>query len=166
MKSKYFYTAIAGRRSSGSRTSANQKGVTLIEVLVAVLLLSFGLLGMAALQTRALQGNQSSLQRSQAIMLTNYMMDAMRVDREEAKGGAYNIGLTCGPSGISGSTLAKNNLRDWLTTSQTSLSVATDTAICGTVSCDANFFCKVSIQWDDSKAGGVGNQTLAIESKL
>jgi type IV pilus assembly protein PilV len=139
---------LAVLRKSASR----QHGATLIEILVAVLILSFGLLGMAALQTRALQGNQSSVQRSQAIMLSHYLMDAMRVDRESAKGGEYNIGFVCGPDGISGSTLAKNNLRDWLGTAETSLG--------------ANYLCTVRLRWDDSKAGGLADQTIEVQSKV
>ncbi len=148
-------------------TGSAQRGATLIEVLVAVLILSFGLLGMAALQTRALQGSQSSVQRSQASMLGHYMMDAMRIDRESAKGGSYNIGLSCGPSSISGSSLAANNTKDWLRTAQTSLGVTTDTTTCGKITCNDSFICKVEVQWDDSKvSGGLGTQTLVIESKI
>ncbi|PIW06352.1 MAG: type IV pilus modification protein PilV, partial [Comamonadaceae bacterium CG17_big_fil_post_rev_8_21_14_2_50_60_13] len=38
-----------------------QRGVSLIEVLVALLVTSFGLLGMAALQARAIKGSHSSM---------------------------------------------------------------------------------------------------------
>ena len=143
-----------------------QRGATLIEILVAVLVLSFGLLGMAALQTRAVQGNQSSLQRSQAVMLNNSIMDAMRIDRESAKGGSYQTANVCGPSGISGTSLANNNLRDWLTAAQNNMTGAGGTAPCGTVSCTVNYVCTVSLSWDDSKAGGLPTQTLTIEGKL
>ena len=44
---------------SASR-SRNQRGVTLIEVLVSLLVLSIGLLGVAALQVTALQTNQGA----------------------------------------------------------------------------------------------------------
>jgi type IV pilus assembly protein PilV len=146
---------------------AYQAGATLIEILVSVLILSFGLLGMAALQTRALQGNQSSVQRSQAIMLNQYMMDAMRVDRENAKGSAYNINYTCGPDGISGTdTLAKNNMRAWLDNIEKGLGVSADTTSCGSINCDASYVCTVRIKWDDSKAGGLAAQVVELRSTI
>jgi type IV pilus assembly protein PilV len=144
-----------------------QSGASLIEVLVSVLILSFGLLGMAALQTRALQGNQSSVQRSQAIMLNQYMMDAMRVDRENAKGSLYNTDYVCGPDGISGSdTLAKNNMRHWLDNIERGLGVPEDTTSCGAISCSASYVCTVKIKWDDSKSGGLTNQVVQLTSTL
>jgi type IV pilus assembly protein PilV len=150
------------------QANLKQRGATLIEILVTVLILSFGMLGMAALQTRALQGSQSSVQRSQAIMLNNYIMDAMRVDRESAKGGDYNTGANpiCGPSGVTGSTLSKNNMRDWLTAAQVGLGVITDTTTCGFINCDSTYACTVRIQWDDSKAGGEPEQKVEIRSIL
>jgi type IV pilus assembly protein PilV len=146
------------------RQSTLQTGATLIEVLVSVLILSLGLLGMAALQTRALQGNQSSVQRSQAIMLGQYMMDAMRVDRESAKGGTYNIGFTCNPDDISGTTLVKNNQRAWLDSLQKNMGADTVNT-CGSINC-ASYICTVKIKWDDSKAKGLANQTFELKSTI
>ncbi|MBY5970152.1 type IV pilus modification protein PilV [Halomonas denitrificans] len=47
-------------------TPARQRGFSLLEALVALLLLSVGLLGIAGLQLRSLQGAHSSIQRSLA----------------------------------------------------------------------------------------------------
>lgn len=58
-----------------------QKGVGLIEVLVALLVLTIGVLGMVALQTRALQFNQESLYTSQALMMAYEMTDRIRANR-------------------------------------------------------------------------------------
>ncbi len=144
-----------------------QSGVSLIEILIAVLILSFGLLGMAALQTRALQGNQSSLQRSQAVMLNNSILDAMRIDRESAKIGTYNITDVCGPAGVgSGTSLADNNLRDWLTAARDNMAGSDSSPVCGTVVCDASYICSAKLRWDDSKAGGLPEQSASITGKL
>lgn len=145
-----------------SRSKRHQAGATMVEILVAVLILSFGMLGMAALQTRALQGNQSSTQKSQAITLANYLIDAMRIDRARASLGDYNLNDTCGSAGISGTTLAQNNLRDWLNSATTGLGGT----VCATVVCDGNFLCTVRLRWDDREAGGLNNPSIQISSTI
>ena len=58
----------------------SQGGATILEVLVSVLVLSLGIFGMVGLQLRALKGNNSSFQRTQAVMMSYYIVDAMKVD--------------------------------------------------------------------------------------
>lgn len=53
-------------------------GVTLIEVLVALLLFSVGTLGIAALQGLALHNNQLALQYTQAALLAENLSERMR----------------------------------------------------------------------------------------
>ena len=72
-----------------------QAGFSLIEVLIAVLVLGVGLLGMAALQMSALKSNQLSLQRTQAVTMIYFMFDAMRANREDAINGIYDLAKTC-----------------------------------------------------------------------
>ena len=55
-----------------------QKGVGLLEVLIAVLVLAVGLLGFAGMQAQAMRANYESLQRAKAVMLANDMFDRMR----------------------------------------------------------------------------------------
>lgn len=73
-------------------TSKNkQQGVSLIEVLVAAVIIAIGLLGLAGLQTRSLQMNQSAHYRSQANYFAYEIMDAMRMNREAAKNGDFDF---------------------------------------------------------------------------
>ena len=67
------------------------RGFTLLEVLVALIVLSIGLLGLSGLQTTGLRGNHSALLRSEATMLANDILDRMRANRQEALDGSYNI---------------------------------------------------------------------------
>jgi type IV pilus assembly protein PilV len=60
---------------------AKQRGFTLIEVMIAVLILAFGLLGFALLQTMNVRFTNSANQRSQATNLAYEMLDQMRVNR-------------------------------------------------------------------------------------
>ena len=58
-----------------------QGGTTLIEVLVAVLVLSVGLLGVAALQAVSLTNNNNAYLRSQATSYTYEYLDRIRASR-------------------------------------------------------------------------------------
>ena len=60
-------------------------GVGLIEVLIAVVVLAFGLLGIAAMQITSLRSSQSALERSQAVAQSYAMFDAMRANRAEPR---------------------------------------------------------------------------------
>lgn len=68
-------------RNSFMQSSVRQRGFTLLEVLIALLVLSFGLLGLAALQAYAVKANQSANFRSQATALANMMLDNIRANR-------------------------------------------------------------------------------------
>jgi len=61
-----------------------QAGTTLIEVLVTILVLSVGLLGLAALQGLSLQAGQSAYYRTQATNLAYEVADFARVNRSAA----------------------------------------------------------------------------------
>ena len=87
-----------------------QRGATLVEVLVALLVLSIGLLGVAALQVSALQTNQGAHVRSQASVLTYDIADRMRANRAVALAGGYNVLYTVTPSG---GALNELDLQNW-----------------------------------------------------
>ena len=57
-------------------------GFSLLEVLIALVVLSVGLLGLAALQAAGLRGSSSAFQRSQAVVLASDIADRMRVNRQ------------------------------------------------------------------------------------
>jgi type IV pilus assembly protein PilV len=61
--------------------SGRQSGFTLVEAMVSVLILSLGLLGVAALQTKSLSSSFTASQRSQAILAAADIADRMRSNR-------------------------------------------------------------------------------------
>jgi type IV pilus assembly protein PilV len=67
-----------------------QSGSTLLEVLVAVVILAFGLLGLAGLQATSVKSNHSAYLRSQASLLAYDMADRMRATRSAAEAGRYD----------------------------------------------------------------------------
>lgn len=66
------------RSSHSTVLGRAEKGATLIEVLVAVLLLSFGLVGLAGLQYNGSKFNHGAYLRSQGTALASDMLDRMR----------------------------------------------------------------------------------------
>ncbi|NOS87695.1 MAG: type IV pilus modification protein PilV [Methylococcaceae bacterium] len=75
-----------------------ERGFTLIEVLVAMVVLSIGLLGLAGLQATSLKSNQSAYHRSQATQLAYEMADRMRANRVYAKVLLNNVYTTTDPA--------------------------------------------------------------------
>lgn len=61
-----------------SQPPIRQRGTTLIEVLVTVVVLAFGLLGIAAFQAKAQAGSIEAYQRAQAVVLLEDMHARMR----------------------------------------------------------------------------------------
>jgi type IV pilus assembly protein PilV len=96
---------------------ARADGFSLIEVLVAILVLAIGLLGLAALQARGLKFNHDSYARSQATFLAYDIIDLMRANAAGALAGNY-VGVAnpgnCDPSKPDdGRTLAARDLACW-----------------------------------------------------
>lgn len=153
------------RSSSACRANSrrsSQRGVGLIEVLVAVLVLAIGLLGIAGLQSRALKNGQSAFERSQAVTLTYLMLDAMRANVEAARTGQYNINRTCSVS--AGGTLVTNDQRLWMQSMKQTLGDRDTT--CGEIACVGER-CTIRIFWDDSRGTeGSANQTVETISVL
>ena len=67
-----------------------QQGFTLLEVMIALLILSIGLLGLAALQTTGLRSNQMASMRTLATQFTYDMMDRMRSNPVGVAAGEYD----------------------------------------------------------------------------
>lgn len=70
-------------------TLSNQQGFSLIEVLVALFVLSIGLLGLAMLQTRGTQFSTESYLRTQVTVAANDIIDRMRANKTGADNGDY-----------------------------------------------------------------------------
>lgn len=60
---------------------SKQQGLTMIEVLVALLVLAVGLLGMAGMQTLSMQQTQGADRRSQAVMHLQTVADELRSEK-------------------------------------------------------------------------------------
>lgn len=149
------------RRGSWSprRTS---RGVSLLEVMISVLILAIGLLGIAAMQSLALRGGQSSLESSQAVMQTTSILESMRANRANAA--SYTSAMTCIAGG--GGSLAQNDLAAWINSMKTTMGVAGDTTTCGRIESLGSNRYRITVQWDDSRAGGGAQRQVATEVRI
>lgn len=159
--------AMSRPRSPRNRRAGNA-GVGLIEVLIAVLVMAIGLLGIAALQATALRNSQSSLERSQAVIHSYAILDAMRANLEVARTGAYNTAnFVCDPPTAAGSLAAADQAR-WL--SAISESMGEDA--CGRIQCVAiagsqSRNCAVTVRWDDARGTeGAEEQQIQTVTRL
>ena len=140
------------------------QGMSMIEVLVSVMVLGVGLLGIAAMHSIALRGGQGSLESSQAVMASNSIIEAMRANRANASAYVYDGTTSCGSTPAAGSTLASNDLNYWVSSLKTTIGSATST--CGKiVSLGGNNY-RVTVQWDDSRAGGAGTKTIVTDASI
>jgi type IV pilus assembly protein PilV len=98
---------------------SKQAGATMIEVLISILILSFGMIGLAGLQSVASKSTQSAFLRSQAAALATDMSDRMRANYKSVVAGDYN--RLPGDAVPTGTSIAQTDLNRWLGNVQSSL---------------------------------------------
>ncbi len=83
--------------SINAKPPTDSSGFSLIESMIAVLVISIGLLGLASLQGTSIRNNHDSYLRSQATLLGHGILDRMRANRSQAIAGLYNLALAATP---------------------------------------------------------------------
>lgn len=156
--------------------TASQSGVTLIEVLVALLLMAFGLIGIAALQTSAISSNQVSSQYTQAALLTQNMVERMRANRDAVVAGSYlmaagtvgNPAANCATTSCTSAQQAQWDLASWYASAAASISLANVPAgpsanlpgvmvsIACAATCTEDSVRMVTLYWDADRTGATG----------
>jgi len=98
-------------------TTTQQRGFSMIEILITLVLVAIAMLGTAGLQLNALRLNKGSQSRTQAIFLTSDMVERMEANKAAAVTGNYALTLASAPSaaGINCATAACDpaNLAAW-----------------------------------------------------
>lgn len=147
------------------KTSRNG-GFTLIEVLIAIIILAMGLLGFAALQAVNLKYSQSTYYRSLATQLAYEIADRMRANHgagnqyliaSTAAGNPLSTGDCATTTGCTAADMAQTDLYDWKQAMST-LPLAD-----GSISLTAGVY-TVTISWDDDKDGARDNNLNFVMS--
>lgn len=101
------------------------RGFSLIEALVALVVLSVGLLGIAALYVTSVSSGRTATLRTQAVMLASDLADRIRANRgggltyDDAASGVGAFTAACQPGGGGGgacppATMANEDKAEWL----------------------------------------------------
>ncbi|MGH8081329.1 MAG: type IV pilus modification protein PilV [Lysobacter sp.] len=157
-------------RDNSVAWGARQRGLSLIEVLMAVLVLGIGLLGLAMLQATNLRLSQSANQRTIATNLSNDLLDDIRSNRLLAAkyGGTYDAGTAT--ANASCAKLNKITPDDRKAAFTCRLREALGPSGKAVVTVNPNKTVRIAISWDDelrwSTAPGAAATEFKMESAL
>ena len=131
---------LAGRATS----QRAMRGVSLIEVLITIVVLSIGLLGLAGLQATGTKFNHSAYMRSQATNLAYDMADRMRANRAAALANAYVLDADDPPP--AGAEVAQLDLQQW----RAELAARLPAGAGGVTALGSDQF-EIEVRWDNSR---------------
>ncbi len=153
----------------------SENGFTLIEAMIAVVVFSFGLLGVAGVMIVSVKNNHNGYLRSQATFLAHSIIETMRMNSWELWRNAYNgnygnpgsvvnISSMCtvsAPCGCNAGVAARDT-QQWsnmiiqsLPNGKGSIQCAPTVALSNSVSCDMSDepylgMCTVTVSWTES----------------
>lgn len=144
-----------------------QSGFTLLEVLVAMLVLAIGLLGLAGLMTSAMRNNLSASHRTQATWMAYDIIDRMRANRAAMASYVTAMGTaaTCSASPSTAGTVPVQDIAAWKNQLACSLPSGN-----GSVAFPSTGRARVVIRWDDSRglvdSANQSLKTFTVETLL
>jgi type IV pilus assembly protein PilV len=151
----------------------NERGLTLIEVLVALLILGIGLLGVAGLELSGLKYSDSAASRSQAVYVVSALVDLMRTNPAAVSGATVTFNSStslttpspdCDVAPCNASQLATYDIYNWWQDTKTRLDSPTVT-----IANDGANLLTINLNWNDRVVGSAGNainQSYSIKVQL
>ncbi len=165
---------------------SRQRGVSLIEVMMAVLIFSIGLIGLAGLLVVATRSNHTAYLRTQVTFLASNMANRMSANPAGVWRGSYNstaypvtastVGCGSG-AGCSPADLATHDQQLWSSQLRTFLPNPTASIACGGLT-SAGYDptsqlnmrppyggnCEMTIKWNERGAGDKANRGIATQT--
>ena len=161
---------ISNKRQSTSILK-HSRGFTLLEVMVAMVIFSIGLLGLASLQGQSVQFSHSAYLKSQGTFYAYDILDKMRVNRGLALSGNYNAtfsstgtdnGCYSNSGNCTAADMASHDVYDW----KQLLASLPDGNGSVTTAGTANSF-TVIVSWTDRSAlTANGKETITVRSDI
>ena len=149
-----------------------QRGVTMVEALVALVIISIGMLGIAGLYVSGIKAGRSALLRTQAVNLASDMADRIRANRRAQA--AYDIDAYAGDPVEQGcvgdactpAELAEDDLSRWKAAVEASLPgrplATVDVQFTDQPGGDADRYA-VSVTWHEAGEEEPSTYTLSVE---
>jgi type IV pilus assembly protein PilV len=132
-----------------SRSVTGVRGNTLVEVLVALVVLSLGLLGLASQQMLSLRSGRSAYYVTQATTLANDLAERMRSNRSAALAGDYDASFMDTPPDcgviVAGAATPAQDIASW----RNALACVLPQGNGQVESNDTKI--TITIEWDDSR---------------
>ena len=136
-------------------TASRQQGVSLVESMIALLVISVGLLGIAALQITSMKQNSSAMHHSQAVWIGNNIADRIRANFSQfdsyagiKTSGSYS--QDCVGGSCTAAQMVDSDAADWATSMQDL------PAGLGIISSPNAGELLIRIMWDDEGTGATG----------
>ena len=149
------------------RPCRRNQGFTLLEVLIALLVLSIGLLGIAGMQAYGLQNNHQSYLRSQAMLIAYDMADRMRANPAGVSSYVMASNDTssdpgCITTGCTPAQLATYDKWDWKTNYVTNTKLLPVGS--ATVTDNANSTYTIVVTWSERTGSAISGQSTTDAS--
>ena len=164
---------IKNHNCKSTSTLRKSAGFTLLEVLVAMVIFSIGLLGLASLQGQSLEFSHGAYLKSQGTFYAYDVLDKMRANRVVAIGGSYNAttsstgtdrGCYDDTGNCSATDMALHDIFDWKQL-LTSLPAGNGSVVSFPSATTTVF--EVTVSWDDANsADGSGRESIKVRSEL
>jgi len=132
----------------------------MLELLIAVLIVSVGLLGIASMQAIGLRNNHSAYMRSQATVLAYDIVDRMRANYAAAVAAQYDIAMGDDAPTCSGAVPACD-LNSWLTRLRNVLPNGD-----GSVTVSNTGATTVIVQWTDDRENPTETLNFQFDTSL
>jgi type IV pilus assembly protein PilV len=147
------------------------RGFTLVEVLIALVVLAIGMLGVAGLLLNGLQSSRIALLRTQAVMLASDIGDRIRANRTGGASYALASGTTLSAPGkacttagqCNSSEVAAIDLYAWQQSGLATLPGATTAVAVAPVGALSSNTYTITISWTQSGDAAAASLTLTVQ---
>ena len=146
-----------------SRTKKQQQGFSLVEVLIALIIMSIGMLGIAGLYVQSMQAGRTSLFRHHAVTLAGDVADRIRANPRagaDYEGGGSNYNCVAQNTDCDQSEMAENDIFLWKEQADSTLPTGDVAVIYDNSTVPPNY--TITVTWDEPNTTVAPSYTITI----